>query len=254
MSSIEFVELAAARTARGLRMVVPRQVPSPWTEAAKGMFRVQGASVLAVRSSRDPELAAWTRAPNAPVVFYEDEPPRTVWSQILALAVRLGPPGALVPEDVDRRAALVGMIHELAGEGGLGWSARLLMIHASFASNGARGFPLPIAKYLATSYGYAPDRIEAAGARVREVLDALARRLGTQDYFDGDKLSALDIYSATFLTPLSVVEDADCPDFLPVLKSAFATAREDLGGAVPAALMDHRRRMFERHLAWPIQL
>src|SRR5690348_11346057 len=127
---IEFVELAAAREARGIRMAVSGRVPSPWSEAAKGLFRVIGVPVLAVRATvQDAEFQAWAKADNVPVVMNDDEPPRTNWSAILALACRLAP-GKLAPEDPRGRATVFGLVHELAGEDGLGWCARLLMIDA----------------------------------------------------------------------------------------------------------------------------
>lgn len=254
MSSAEFVDLATARTARGVRIVAPGFVPSPWSEAAKGLFRLQGVPVLVVRSSRDPELVAWAQASNVPSVLFDDEPPRTVWSQLLTLAARLGPPGALLPLDLARRAEIVGLIHELAGEDGLGWNARLLMIHASLTSNGARGFSLKVASFLAARYGYAASGLDAARAQIRATCTELAHRLGDRDYLTGDRPGALDVYAATFLTPLHPIPEADCPALTPALRSAFATAYEDLGAEVPAELTAHRRRMFERHLAWPIQI
>ncbi|MFT3772460.1 MAG: hypothetical protein QM820_44265 [Minicystis sp.] len=256
MSTIEFVDVATARAARGIRIVASGMVPSPWSEAAKGMFRVQGIPVLVVRSARDDkDLAAWTRAHNVPVVFHDDEPARTSWAAITTLAARLGAPGALLPEDLDRRARMMGLIHEIAGEDGLGWSARLAMIHASFTSNGERGFPLNVAKYLAAKYGYAPERVEAAHARVLAILSALASRLaGGNEYLDGDRVSALDIYAAAFLTPLCPIPESDCPRLSPLLRQAFGTAHEALGNAVPEALLAHRRRMFERHMGFPIAI
>ena len=122
---LEFVDLEVARAARGVRMVTPGNVASPWSEAAKGLFRVVGIPVLVSRFDRKDEAQrAWTHAHNVPVVVFDDDPPRTVWSQILALAVRLGPAGALVPVELDRRLAVIGMLHEIAGEDGLGWNAR----------------------------------------------------------------------------------------------------------------------------------
>ncbi|WP_437808714.1 hypothetical protein [Sorangium sp. So ce1078] len=188
MNPIEFVDVATARAARGVRMVASGMVPSPWSEAAKGLFRLQGVPVRVVRFSRDDaELAAWMRADNVPVVFHDDEPPRAHWAAITTLAARLGPPGALLPDDVGHRVRTVGLLHEIAGEEGLGWNARLLMIHGSMTSGGKRGFPLPVAHYLAARYGYSPaidlDRVRA---RIATTLSALAARLdGGGDYLDG---------------------------------------------------------------------
>jgi len=150
MGSLRYVEMVDARDARGLRLVVGAGIPSPWSEAAKGLFHVQGIGGLAVRFRRgDVDLASWTKTHNAPAAFYDHEPPRTGWADILTLADRLGPRGKLVPEDPDARMLLFGMAHELAGEEGLGWSSRLVMIHGSITTEGGRSFPLPIARHLA---------------------------------------------------------------------------------------------------------
>jgi glutathione S-transferase len=254
MASLEYVDLVVARDAPGVRMTVSGLVPSPWGEAAKGLFHVQGVNVLAVRSSRGPELEEWTKSHNVPAVMFGGEPARTNWAAILALAVRLGEPGALVPTDAAARAQTIGFIHEIAGEDGLGWNARLAMIHASFTSNGATGFPLPVAQYLAAKYGYVAERIDAARARSIEILHALRDRLGTSAYFGGARPNALDVYAATFLTPVTEITDAVCPKMAPRLRAAFGAAAEELGPHVPAELLAHRTRMFDGHLAFPIEL
>src|SRR3954470_7636049 len=200
MSSIRFVDVAEARSASGVRLVVSGAIPSPWSEAAKGLFHVRGIPILAVRFRRaDQELGAWTGAHNVPVLLYDDEPPRTGWAEILALAERMPGRMSLVPRDAERRVRLFGLAHELAGEGGLGWNSRLLMIHGSFATDGASGFPMPVARYLAPKYGYAAERIPAAVDRIREILrvfeDKLAQsRAQGWSYLLGADVSALDIY------------------------------------------------------------
>jgi hypothetical protein len=252
---IQYVDLETAKAARGVRMVAPGVVPSPWTEAAKGLFKLAGIPVACVRSVRgDAAQAAWTQAHNAPVVFHDDDPPRTVWSQILALAARLAGAGTLLPVELDRRVETVGFIHEIAGEDGLGWSARLLMIHASFTSDGQRGFVKPVAQYLAAKYGYAPDRIDEARARAIAVTAALSARLGDAAYFGGDRPDALDCYAATFFTPATAIKPEDCPAFAPPLRQGFAAAHDELGPYLTESLHAHRRRMYERHLGWPIEL
>jgi glutathione S-transferase len=209
----------------------------------------------------DQELAEWARARNAPVVLYDDEPPRTGWAEILALAERIGDPGAppLVPADLETRVRLHGLAHELCGEGGLAWCARLAMIDGSIKSDGARSFPLRAAQYLIPRYGYAPERVPAARARLRALLalfDAqLAQsRAAGHPYLLGGAVTALDVYLATFLTPLSGLDDGDCPTIRPELQRAYNYLRESDEARVPPALREHRELMFRRHLAWPIQL
>lgn len=249
---MQTVDLETAKAARGVRIVASRIVPSPWSEAAKALFTLAKVPFLVVSATpRDPAIAAWTQAHNVPVVFHDDEPPRTVWSQILALAARLGD---VLPRDLRERVMVTGLINEVAGEDGLGWSARLMMIHAGLTTNGERGFALPVSKYLAAKYGYDAARIPAARARAIEILAALGERLGGAPYFGGERPNALDAYVATFLTPLGTIDEAACPDLQPALRAAFAVAADELGSHVPPALTALRARMFERHLEWPIRL
>jgi len=251
---IEFVDVATAKTRTDLRVVVSGLVPSPWSEAAKGLFRLAQIPIVAVRASpRDGELAAWTGIDNVPVVLHGTEPARSNWAAIVALVSRLAP-GAVLPDDPSARADAMGLVELIAGEGGLGWNARLSMIHEGIATNGARGFGQPVAGYLAARYGYAPEAAPRLHERVAAQLAHLASRLAGRDYFGGDRPNAVDVYTATFLTPLFPIADADCPKLSPRLRAAFGAAAEVLGPLVPRELGALRARMFSAHLAWPIEL
>jgi glutathione S-transferase len=260
MTTIEYVDVAAARSAAGVRIVVSGLVPSPWSEAAKGLFRVANVPVVAVRRMRDAhDVTAWTGVDNVPVVFHNAEPARTNWAAITTLAARLAGPDVLIPEETAARAETMGLLHEIAGEDGIGWNARLAMIDATLKSEGKRGFPLPIGQYLAARYGYTPDAGERIRPRVERQLRALRDRLAAQQarghaYLGGARVSALDIYLAAFLTPLTAISETDCPTLIPALRAAFGAAHEELGALVPAELLAHRTMVFQRHLAWPIAL
>jgi len=260
MSALEFVDLSTARAAPGVRIVVSGLVPSPWSEATKGLFRLASVPVRAVRRMRDTaEVTAWTGVDNVPVVFHDAEPARTSWVAITALAARLAGPDVVLPDDTAARAETIGLLHEIAGEEGIGWNARLAMIDATIKSGGKRGFPLPVGQYLAARYGYTPDAGEQIRPRIERQLHMVRDRLVAQqalghDYLGGAKPSALDIYVATFLTPLSVLSADDCPLLEPRLRSAFSTAHEELGALVPEELFAHRLMVLERHLGWPIAL
>lgn len=252
---LTFVDVATAREASGVRMAVHGMVPSPWSEAAKGLFRLAGVPVLAVRRLRDnAELDAWTGVDNVPVVYHDRAPARTHWAAITELAARLAGPDVLLPSALAARAEHIGLIDLIAGEEGLGWNGRLAMVEVSFASDGARGFPLPVAKYLAARYGFVRDAFAAVRARVGAELAFLDERLGTAEYFAGARPGAVDVYLATFLTPYTDISEADCPGLQPALRKAFGAAHEELGALVPPRLLAHRARMFERHLAYPIAL
>lgn len=251
---IEFVDVAAAKTRTEIRVVVSGIVPSPWSEAAKGLFRLAGIPIVAVRASpRDGELIAWTGIDNVPIVLHGNDSPRASWAAIVGLVARLAP-NAVLPDDPGARADAIGLVELLAGESGLGWNARLAMIHEGIATNGARGFGQPVAGYLAARYGYAPDTAAGLGDRVAAQLAHLASRLGGRDYFGGDRPNAVDVYTATFLTPLFPIAEAECPKLAPRLRQAFAAAADAFGALVPVELAALRARMFERHLAWPIEL
>lgn len=253
---LEYVDLATAKAAQGTRIVTSALVASPWSEAAKGLFTLAGLPAVVVPRPRDAaEHIAWTGIDNVPVVLHDSEPARTNWAAIVALAARLAGPNVLVPADPRARAEVFGLLEMIAGEDGLGWTARLAMIQASFESGGARGFSLPVATYLAKRYGHTAD-IDPAQLRARagEHLAILRDALGTADYFGGERPNAVDIYAATFLTALGVIDDSVCPQMPAPIRQAFAAARELLGELVPAEVWAHRTRMFERHLALPIRL
>src|SRR5580692_6416306 len=155
---LEYVDLAAAKQVAGTRIVVAGVVPSPWSEATKGMFRIAKLPAVIVRSTpgdRDP--ATWTGVNNVPVVLHDKEPARTNAAAIVGLVARLAPDSGLVPHDPAARADVMGLVELLAGEDGLGWNGRLAMIHAGVTTNGARGFGQPVAGYLAKRYGYAAE-------------------------------------------------------------------------------------------------
>jgi len=258
--TIEFVDVSTARDATGVRIVVSGLVPSPWSEAAQALFRLAGVPVRAVRRLRDAaEVTRWTGVDNVPVVFHNAEPARTNWAAITALAARLAGPGVILPDDPAARAETMGLLDEIAGEDGIGWNARLAMIDATIKSGGARGFPLPVGHYLAARYGYTPDAGDRIRPRIERQLHLVRDRLVAQQalghgYLGGAQPSALDIYVAAFLTPLSVISPDDCPKLEPVLRNAFGTAHEELGALVPEELTAHRRMVIQRHLAWPIEL
>lgn len=255
--SIEYVDLETARSAEGTRLITTPYVPSPWSEAAKGLFALAGLPVKIATKPRelDAPVKEWTGIDNVPIVVHEKEPPRANWAAIVGLVSRLAGPDVLLPSDPRARAADMGLIEMIAGEDGLGWTARLAMIVASFETNGAKGFPPPVAGFLAKRYGHKRDMNAALlRERVTERVAVLVEALGDRTYIRGDKPSAVDVYAAAFLTPLSDIDEKACPQLVPLMRKAFGSAAEMLGDLVPATLWAHRTRMFERHLAWPIRL
>ncbi len=254
---IEYVELEEAQRASGLRMVVVTGVPSPWGEAAKGILHVKGIPWKAVALDQaNPAMAEWTGERSGPVAMYEDEAPRKGWAEILLLAERLAPAPALLPADAEERALVVGWSHEICGEMGLGWCRRNQGVDDGLNERG--GFPKGVAAYLAPKYGYRPEEAAHYGERVVAILASLARRLQAQReagsrFYVGEALSALDIYSATFMALVRPLPPEHCP--MPeLMRAAFEAADEATRKALDPILIEHRDFVYEEFLELPLSL
>jgi glutathione S-transferase len=253
----QYIGVDEAIKRRGLRMVVVGEVPSPWGEAAKGILHIKGIEWAAVRLVYDSEpLREWAGQRSGPVAIYDDEPPRAGWAEILLLAERLAPDISLVPADPADRALLFGIGHEICGEGGLGWSRRLQLIHAGLESAG--GFPERVAKYLGRKYGYTPRTGAASAARVVALLDMLARRLKAQRergcrYYLGNSLTAVDVYGAAFMALFRPLPPEQC-EMSTAMRAAFETRDADTAAALDPVLLEHRDMMYAEHLELPLSL
>jgi glutathione S-transferase len=252
----KFVDVDAARAQPGLRLVLTTGVPGPWGEAAKGILHVKHLPYLAVRQDGGGEnaaLAAWTGQTSAPVAIWNDERPRTTSLDILFLAERLAPDPALLPDDADERARMLGYVHEIIGEQGLGWSRRLMMLHPALSALGADA-PAPLRR-LGDKYGYSPAAAEAAPWRVIAILRMLAAQLDRQKiagkpFLIGDRLSALDVYWATFATILEPLPEDLCP--MPAGLRAVYTVSGPIRDALDAALLAHRDFVYREFLELPV--
>jgi glutathione S-transferase len=255
--SFEYVSFDEAVERRGLRMIVVSGVPSPWGEAAKGLFHMKGIDWAAVRLTYDDEkLAEWSTKKNGPVAVYENEPPRSGWAEILLLAERLAPTPALLPNDPAERALVFGIAHEICGEGGLGWSRRLQLVHAGLHGQG--GFVEPVAKYLARKYGYRAGDAASYAPRVVGLLGMLADRLRSQrtagsDYYVGASCTAVDVYGATVMALFAPLPPEQCA-MDPYTRAAFETLDDETRAALDPILLEHRDRMYATHLALPLSL
>jgi glutathione S-transferase len=253
----EYASVEDAIKRGGLRMVVVGGIPSPWGEAAKGILHIKGIQWAAVRLAYDSEpLKAWAGQRSGPVAIYDNERPRSGWAEILLLAERLAPDPSLLPADPAERALAFGLSHEICGEAGLGWSRRLQLIHAGL--RGASGFPAPVAQYLGRKYGYSPEAGVAAGMRVAELLGMLAARLAAQcaagsRYYVGETLTAVDIYSATFMAMFAPLPPEHC-QMDATSRAAFETRDTPVEAALDPILFEHRDMMYARHLELPLSL
>jgi glutathione S-transferase len=255
--TFQYVSVEDAMKRGGLRMVVVGGVPSPWGEAAKGILHIKGIEWVAVRLTYDSEpLKQWAGQRNGPVAIYENERPRPGWAEILLLAERLAPSPSLLPADPAERALVFGLGHEICGEAGLGWSRRLQLVHAGLQNAG--GFPAAVASYLAKKYGYSPEAGAASGARVAALLGMLAARLRAQReagsrYYVGDQLTAVDIYSATFVAMFRPLPPDQC-EMQRGTRAAFETRDAQTEAALDPILFEHRDMMYAEYLELPLSL
>jgi glutathione S-transferase len=253
----EYVSVDEAIARRGWRMVVVGGIPSPWGEAAKGILHIKGIDWTAVRLVYDSEpLKEWAGQRSGPVAIYDDDKPRAGWAEILLLAERLAPTPALLPKDAAKRALVFGLAHEICGEDGLGWARRLQLIHAGL--QGVGGFVPRVAGYLAKKYGHSPETGSAAGARVTALLGMLAVRLKAQKaagsrYYVGNALTAVDVYSATFMALFAPLPQEQC-----AMDTSSRAALETRDAATAAALdpmlLEHRDMMYRERLVLPLSL
>jgi glutathione S-transferase len=253
----DYVSVEEAIKRQGLRMVVVGGVPSPWGEAAKGILHIKGIDWVAVRLVYDSEpLRQWAGQRSGPVAVYDNEPPRAGWTEILLLAERLSPTPSLLPTDPAERALVFGLAHEICGQDGLGWARRLQLIHGGLQNAG--GFPARVSTYLAKKYGYSAESGAAAGRRVVALLGMLAARLKEQRqagsrHYVGNALTAVDVYSATFMALFQPLPPEQCA-MEATSRAAFETLDPATATALDPMLLEHRDMMYRKWLALPLSL
>lgn len=244
---MDYKEVNEAKDLPGLRLALTIGVPGPWSEAAKYIFQVKGIDFVPVAqraSEPNEDLAAWTGHRNAPVAVLDDNPPKTNWADILALAERIQPEPRLVPEDFDDRILMFGLANEICGEDGFGWNRRLQIVDAMQAAPGG-------------PYNYQPEYVEAGAQKTATLLGRLTACLKAQkakgsDYFIGNGLTALDLYWASFSQMLKVLPPAlsPAPDFI---EGIYKTDHPGIVAAQDPILFDHRMMVFEKHVPLPLE-
>jgi glutathione S-transferase len=254
---VDYVDFEEAREREGLRMVVVPGVPSPWGEAAKGILHVKQLPWAAVRLDQgNNAMADWTGERSGPVAIYDSEAPRGGWAEILLLAERLAPKPSLLPLGAADRALAFGLAHEICGEMGLGWCRRNQGVTAGLSGKG--GFPAGPAQYLGQKYGYREEEADAYGDRVTAILGALSARLHAQAdagsrFYLGTDVSAVDIYSATFVALFKPLPPDQCP-MLDVMRPAFEATDEATLTALDPILIEHRDFVYAEYLELPLTL
>ncbi len=267
---IEYATIAQARALGGLRLVLGAYtIPGPWRESCKCLFDVKGVPYTSVRCSNEgatetsfgadgafSELLAWTAQSSAPVAIWADERPRSSWIDQLNLAERLAPEPRLIPLEFEARLRMFGLINEIAGENGLGWNKRLLLIDQAMRSAAPGSAEHDFWRVLGEKYLYSPALGAMAKTRIIEILGRLSAQLsGSHErgsrYYLGTRLSALDIYSACFYALLEPLPPALCP-MASSYRPAYRNADPDIEQAMGSLLRTHRDFVYREHLRLPI--
>lgn len=239
----------------GLRLVLARGVPSPWSQAAKAILEIKGLPYVAAPlevAGANVEIAAWSGQNSAPVVAWQDETPLNRWLDILLLAERLAPEPALLPADPLQRALAIGLGHEMLGERGIAWNRRLQMF-AGAAASGNAGRLAP----LIGKYGFDARDAAQAGGRIAATLRALAAQLKAQQargvpWFVGEALGAVDIQWVTVANILAPLPAAQCP-MREASRAGFTASDPAILAALDPVLLAHRDRVFKAHFRDPME-
>ncbi len=213
-NSPEFITLEeAAAMTTGTRVTFIPGLPAMYAEALKNICYVKGIPLIRALhpmmgvdketgQDRQAKLYELTSQTSLPTMFHNDERPRNVWTEQLALAERIGAPGSpkLIPDDFEQRAEVFGLSAIVLGEDGLVWNMRILADSP-----------------LGRKYGYSEDASAEAPRKIAEVISLLDKRLEAQaergsPYLVGDAVTAVDVYWATF----SMCVCPPAPDIMPL--------------------------------------
>jgi len=264
---LDYVSIAEARKLPGLRLVLGAYpIPGPWRESCKGIFHVkripytpvvtsgEGFSDLAFgKDGADTELRAWTGQSSGPVAIWNDERPRCSWIDQLYLAELLKPEPALIPTAIDDQILMFGLAHQIAGEGGFGWTKRIAIRHRTLAAMPEDDPERGLWSHIGEKYLYTPELGATAPARMAECVATLHQRLESQKiagsrYFIGDQLSALDIYWACFVALLQPL----APELCPMAEFPYDNPDPEVQAALSPLLLEHRDYIYETYLELPI--
>ena len=197
--STKFITLEeSASMQKGTRVTFVPGVQAMFSEALKNLCYVKRVPLTRVLhpimgvdektgEDRQAKLFELTSQTSLPTMFHDDERPRNVWIEQLALAERIGTKDSpkLIPDNFELRVDMFGLCAIILGEDGLTWNMRIL-----------------IDTPLAQKYGYSEEASSSAPEKISEVITLIDRRLEAQEkqgsrYLVGDALTAVDIYWAT---------------------------------------------------------
>ena len=254
-----WLTLEQALVAPGLRVAPVRAgVPSPWSELVRACAHVKRIPYSLV-DARDADrslgsIKTLTGQASLPVVFWNDERPRSNWLDQLVLIERIAPHPRLLPDNPAERARVVGLISELCSEAGFGWHRRVLMIARLLMEPTFGERERVIGQYLSQKYRHTTDSVEGSTRRCEEIVATFAGLAAAgHDYLSGSNLTALDLAWAAFATLVQPLPESSCP-MKPLWRDLYTwtpslTSRQGL-----EALLSFRERIYRDWLPLPVDL
>lgn len=253
---MEYLGLDDVITGKGLRLVLVQGRPSPWGQAAKTFFDMKGVPYVVapqIPGGLNQDLIDWSGQGSGPVAVWDNETPKNHWLDLMFMAERIAPEPSIIPKDAGLRAQMIGLSHEICGEGGIGWSRRAMLFKPAIES----GNPPENIRLMAERYRYDDAEANAAPERVAGILRALSAQLADQksngsDYLIGNSVSALDIYWTAFANLLRPLPD-DIMPAPPELRQAFGAVGPVIEAALDDSLIRHRDYIFGKYFRSPME-
>ncbi len=215
-TSPKFISLTeASKMKDGTRITFIPGLQAIYAEALKNICYVKKIPIIRVLhpfmgldketgKDRQSELFSLTSQTSLPTMLHNEERPRNVWIEQLALAENIGSSDriCLIPDNYKERVDMFGLCAIILGEDGLVWNMRILSDSP-----------------LARKYGYSDDASSKAPKKMGEIISLINSQLKSQEkigskYLIGSSLSALDIYWAT----ISMTVLPASPEIMPKTK------------------------------------
>jgi glutathione S-transferase len=259
MVASAWLTLEQALHAPGLRLAPVRAgLPSPWSEFIRACFHVKRIPYSLV-DARDGDrgltsIKTLTGQESLPVVFWNDERPRSNWLEQLVLAERISLQPLLLPDDPFERAKVVGLTAELCSEAGYAWHRRVMMIARLLTEPTFGERERGIGQYLAKKYRHSTDSLEGSTKHCEKIVATFAGlQAAGHDYLLGSTLTALDLAWAAFAALIQPLPEDLCP-MKPLWRDLYtwmpaATPRHNV-----EALLALRERIYRDWLPLPVDL
>ena len=246
----------AAEMNTGTRITFVPGVQALYAEALKNICFVKQISITRVLhplmgtdketgKDRQANLYNLTKQTSLPTMLHEEERPRNVWIEQLALAEQIGAPESpsIIPESFELRAEMYGLCAIILAEDGLVWNMRIL-------NDGPLG----------RKYGYSEAASTSAPSKIINALKVIDAKLKSQEELNsrcliGDELSAVDIYWAT----MSMCMIPASEDIMPKTKqnqgmlAGFEAISKipDFANIISSQMRDHQRNILKTYCETP---